>query len=114
MAHDITRYIVDHDLFYNVRSRELTLLHSSGYFPSHYTFLMMKGVPNLRKVLIKYKIKVHIGKYDNGIITNFPISVSFDDSKEIFQYETAEKYLDRIEGEKLSKIVDKYTMFCRK
>ena len=56
----------------------------------------MKGVPNLRKVLIKYKIKVHIGKYDNGIITNFPISVSFDDSKEIFQYETAEKYLDRI------------------
>lgn len=38
----------------------------------------------------------------------------FDDSKEIFQYEAAEKYLDRFEGEKLSKIIDKYAMFCRK
>lgn len=82
MAHDITRYIMDHDLFYNIRSRELTLLHSSGYFPSHYTFLTIKDVPNLRKVLIK--VQVHTGKYDNAIITNFPISVLFDDSKEVF------------------------------
>lgn len=82
MAHDITRYIMDHDLFYNIRSRELTLLHSSGYFPSHYTFLTIKDVPNLRKVLIK--VQVHTAKYDNAIITNFPISVLFDDSKEVF------------------------------
>lgn len=80
MAHDITRYIMDHDLFYNIRSRELTL--SSGYFPSHYTFLTIKDVPNLRKVLIK--VQVHTAKYDNAIITNFSISVLFDDSKEVF------------------------------